>query len=90
MLCPTLRVDGPKLSKGCIDALIAAGDTTQAYVDRQKDCLAARGHDDEWGRLATPLRASNLVKGVPMSGHLGFGTGADMHRVCECPLMTQS
>jgi len=33
------KQNGPKLSKGCIDALIAAGDTTQAYVDRQKELL---------------------------------------------------
>lgn len=33
------KQNGPKLSKGCVDALIAAGDTTQAYVDRQKELL---------------------------------------------------
>lgn len=33
------KQNGPKLSKGCIDALIAAGDTTQAYVDRQKELM---------------------------------------------------
>ncbi len=33
------KQSGPKLSKGCVEALIAAGDTTQAYVDRQKELL---------------------------------------------------
>jgi hypothetical protein len=33
------KQNGPKLSKGCVEALIAAGDTTQAYVDRQKELL---------------------------------------------------
>ena len=36
------KQNGPKLSKGCIDALIAAGDTTQAYVDRQKELLGKK------------------------------------------------
>ena len=38
------KQNGPKLSKGCVEALIAAGDTTQAYVDRQKE-LAGRARD---------------------------------------------
>ncbi len=33
------KQSGPKLSKGCVEALIAAGDTTQAYVDRQKELM---------------------------------------------------
>ena len=33
------RQNGPKLSKGCIDALIAAGDVSKEYVDRQKELL---------------------------------------------------
>jgi hypothetical protein len=33
------RQNGPKLSKGCIDALIAAGDVSKEYVDRQKALL---------------------------------------------------
>jgi hypothetical protein len=31
-----LQENGPKLSKACVDALIAAGDTSQEYVDQQK------------------------------------------------------
>lgn len=30
------RQNGPNLSKGCVDALIAAGDVSKEYVDRQK------------------------------------------------------
>ena len=30
------RSNGPKLSKPCVDALIAAGDVSQEYVDQQK------------------------------------------------------
>jgi hypothetical protein len=30
------KKNGPKLSKACVDALIAAGDTSQEYVDQQK------------------------------------------------------
>jgi hypothetical protein len=30
------RQNGPKLSKGCVDALIAAGDVSKEYVDQQK------------------------------------------------------
>ena len=30
------KQNGPKLSKPCVDALIAAGDTSQEYVDQQK------------------------------------------------------
>ncbi len=39
------KQNGPKLSKPCVDALIAAGDTSQEYVDQQKSCSAnsARG-----------------------------------------------
>ena len=33
------RSNGPKLSKGCVDALIAAGDVSREYVDRQKELL---------------------------------------------------
>jgi hypothetical protein len=33
------KQNGPKLSKGCVEALVAAGDTTQAYVDRQKELM---------------------------------------------------
>jgi hypothetical protein len=33
------RKNGPNLSKGCIDALIAAGDVSQEYVDQQKKLL---------------------------------------------------
>jgi hypothetical protein len=33
------RQNGPKLSKGCIDALIAAGDVSKEYVERQKELL---------------------------------------------------
>lgn len=33
------RQNGPKMSKGCIDALIAAGDVSQEYVTRQKELL---------------------------------------------------
>jgi hypothetical protein len=35
------KQNGPKLSEGCVEALVAAGVTTQAYVDRQKE-LAGR------------------------------------------------
>jgi hypothetical protein len=35
------KQNGRKRSKGCVEVLIAAGDTTQAYVDRQKE-LAGR------------------------------------------------
>ncbi len=30
------RQNGPKLSKPCVEALIAAGDTSQEYVDQKK------------------------------------------------------
>jgi hypothetical protein len=30
------RSNGPKLSKPCVDALIAAGDVSKEYVDQQK------------------------------------------------------
>ena len=30
------KKNGPKLSKACVDSLIAAGDTSQEYVDQQK------------------------------------------------------
>jgi len=33
------KQNGPKLSKPCVDALIAAGDTSQEYVDQQKRLL---------------------------------------------------
>ncbi|MBK5198707.1 MAG: hypothetical protein JJE37_10585 [Methyloceanibacter sp.] len=33
------KQNGPKLSKLCVDALIAAGDTSQEYVDQQKKLL---------------------------------------------------
>ncbi len=33
------RQNGPKMSKACIDALIAAGDVSQEYVNRQKELL---------------------------------------------------
>lgn len=33
------RKNGPNLSKGCIDALIAAGDVSKEYVDQQKKLL---------------------------------------------------
>jgi hypothetical protein len=33
------RSNGPKLSKACVDALIAAGDVSKEYVDRQKELL---------------------------------------------------
>ena len=33
------KSNGPKLSKPCVDALIAAGDTSQEYVDQQKKLL---------------------------------------------------
>ena len=33
------KQNGPKLSKPCVDALIAAGDTSQEYVDQQKKLL---------------------------------------------------
>jgi hypothetical protein len=33
------RSNGPKLSKPCVDALIAAGDVSKEYVDRQKELL---------------------------------------------------
>jgi hypothetical protein len=33
------KSNGPKLSKACVDALIAAGDTSQEYVDQQKKLL---------------------------------------------------
>ena len=33
------RKNGPQMSKGCIDALIAAGDVSKEYVDRQKELL---------------------------------------------------
>ncbi len=33
------KQSGPKLSKPCVDALIAAGDTSQEYVDQQKKLL---------------------------------------------------
>jgi hypothetical protein len=33
------KQNGPKLSKACVDALIAAGDTSQEYVDQQKKLL---------------------------------------------------
>ena len=33
------KQNGPKLSKGCVDALIAAGDTSQEYVDQQKKLM---------------------------------------------------
>jgi hypothetical protein len=31
--------NGPKLSKKCVDALIAAGDTSQEYVDQPKKLM---------------------------------------------------
>jgi hypothetical protein len=33
------RSNGPKLSKACVDALIAAGDVSKEYVDQQKKLL---------------------------------------------------
>ncbi len=33
------RQNGPKLGKACVDALIAAGDISQEYVDQQKKLL---------------------------------------------------
>lgn len=33
------RKNGPSLSKPCIDALIAAGDISQEYVDQQKKLM---------------------------------------------------
>ena len=33
------KQNGPKLSKGCVEALIAAGDTSQEYVDQQKKLM---------------------------------------------------
>ena len=33
------RKNGPQMSKGCIDALIAAGDVSKEYGDRQKELL---------------------------------------------------
>ena len=33
------RQNGPNLSKGCVDALIAAGDVSKEYVDQQKKLL---------------------------------------------------
>ena len=33
------KSNGAKLSKACVDALIAAGDTSQEYVDQQKKLL---------------------------------------------------
>ena len=33
------KLNGPKLSKPSVDALIAAGDTSQEYVDQQKKLL---------------------------------------------------
>jgi hypothetical protein len=33
------KSNGAKLSKACVDALIAAGDTPQEYVDQQKKLL---------------------------------------------------
>jgi hypothetical protein len=33
------KSNGPKMSKACIDALIAAGDVSQEYVTRQKELL---------------------------------------------------
>lgn len=33
------KQNGPKLFKPCVDALIAAGDTSQEYVDQQKKLL---------------------------------------------------
>jgi hypothetical protein len=33
------KSNGPKLSKPCVDALIAARDTSQEYVDQQKKLL---------------------------------------------------
>src|SRR5262245_11308405 len=33
------RSNGPKLSKQCVDALIAAGDVSKEYVDQQKKLL---------------------------------------------------
>jgi hypothetical protein len=33
------RKNGPNLSKPCVDALIAAGDVSQEYVDQQKKLL---------------------------------------------------
>jgi len=34
------KKNGPKLSKACVDSLIAAGDTSQEYVDQQKAHMA--------------------------------------------------
>jgi hypothetical protein len=36
------RKNGPKLSKACVDALIAAGDVSQDYVDQQKKLLGRK------------------------------------------------
>ena len=33
------KSNGPKLSKNCVEALIAAGDTSQEYVDQQKKLM---------------------------------------------------
>src|SRR3990172_4484016 len=37
------KSNGAKLSKACVDALIAAGDTSQEYVDQQKKLLGRQG-----------------------------------------------
>jgi hypothetical protein len=33
------KQNGPNLTKACVDALIAAGDISKEYVDRQKKLL---------------------------------------------------
>ena len=33
------RSNGPKLSKACVDALIAAGDVSKEYVEQQKKLM---------------------------------------------------
>ena len=42
------KLNGPKLSEPSVDALIAAGDTSQEYVDQQTKLLGTivrgRGH----------------------------------------------
>lgn len=38
-----MRVNGPKLSKGCINALIADGEVSAAEVEREKQRLAGKG-----------------------------------------------
>jgi hypothetical protein len=39
LLDTCFKLNGPKLSKPSVDAPIAAGDTSQEYVDQQKKLL---------------------------------------------------